>query len=1853
MCLLLILVSVLNVIPIRQSLGNKVNYSEALGTNKAINVPLVNENFTTDNYNKWDMQCFALFLSNFTVPFIDNYESAFTEGKGGSDGAGALALQFAAGGDVDSGDALNQMIQWVLQTAKKTALKPINTKLFAYDGNVMNKDITAKTESRPATIRDLFISCVALDDYSDYDTWTDIGDDQLPYTFLVTSDPSLVETSIPKAQIKATKNTSGYLNYGYMLTTKANLPVFFLGKYDEAIGTKDGCENVVWDMTDGWDNQMWAAILNYVYTGANEKVAYGIEGTTSMDVTEATTEADEDGQPDPDGGAKVQDGDTSTAIQELIAQMLTNYGSYPLYFDCFGNICIQDKGKTLIIIPAVMNKNLTVDKRVNLVVSPIINSYLASANDITSMFIGGTNELIERTSDLSSNFGGSSITSLDGAVWNGASIKDQKGKLIAYETTDYYATEELYKGKFWESNDLYSKSYTDIGYVDKLKKFAVTPHQTGINDAYIRIESMGASDETYWGGTDGQVTSGVNKVKDFQNLKMPSIMVRNYTACQLISYMFPFGADNTPMLDYIYEDSGERVKSSIFGKTVYASPGVNGSSNNGDGSANFIKYYIDNYFHILGDTNLINNPFNNASMGLSGDTMLKQLNTCTDIESLLSCIFIGSSSSTTSSISGETANVYLSHLLCTSPRFGLEKDKKTAGNYQKVVSNLTLNALANSIDDDLINNFDVMGASQLNADTCAQSIRSVAKVYSGGGSLSKAASYLGLLDGTDFAAAATWIYLTYLDFYGIIGTDGTDPGNFVEVLFKDTINAVNVEEMFSGMYMTTEQKKEEVLNYSYLMLSPDAGRKYRNSIVSTGLTDWVYTQYTKICYGTSDTEKYQSLLSTGAEGFLHIYSYEDNFMTSWIVNNYAKAVMWGLLILSMILVIYGLIKQLKFGWFAMSVITLTIMFVMAPSAGEITPYICEKMVNQMFSVGSSHWALSETIDNLTLEQSVADEEEDDGKSLLTWVSMLRTSQMNKTILLKKDISKKIVEATVYDYTEIQKLASTRWLLPAFMRQIRDDKDNYDYVYTTLAEQFQMGTDCYLYYNSSDETMGYGNRAVRVKDGSTSALESELARGVGELISEYKKPFVSDASNYLMMDTRISVDGGSGYWAPSKLPFSNTAYYKDGVTGAAGTKNKVHTVMYIVNGVEVTNSGGGTASSSIGGQILVAPTDFRKIWYSKTTSISSKGVSYWDDYAGKVVEESKNTSSQVVNKFGKMTDGMLLRISDYNHNSDEPTSMFSQSFGYLLTTENLGAYFYSLVKDTFFEETSTKTLAFVISQLQGGTVPVNVDTDGDGIPDKTNGYVRKSFMHMGDTGWTKDVLDLREVFTNVIPYMYQMQVNALGTDNGDGLLKDAKFGDEYPIYSEAQKSWLYRSNWVTKLMEAKDYREPTTVVGYKSYTMKNGEFVPVGEKVEYTIQSPLLPQSYPGSTTSFDGLTGESGEQIPYNSGSVVGYRPMIFSEAQMKMLGLSEGDLSRVELACVKANKDIVNQWTLLINYANKAGVTKEALYRIMSIRALLAFNQAFNTDNFISATMNLYPTELDLRNVSFDAVMKLVVMSNSNTQLYSNDTAMRTIIDEGGFWNGLLVLITAALCNSVIPFVRTLVMGIVFYAGIISALWNTIRSKREKGMMLGGTFMCHAAICVVTVAYYFIYYAFITVASNEEVLSINKITADTSVPTMKILAIVVGSLLYLAFLVIFTWKLLRNIKDMGFGVFRSMGVALLNGVNRMAGSVGDKVSNYFGGDSSTSYSSSSNVSADIDSSEKNPVNVKVVGDSKVAITNNNSFDKEIGHEDGDSGYMMDGGVRGANNVREFNIDQVIEEGSHRSEAKQTGDSEE
>ena len=1661
-CIILTVISLSNIIA--SIPANALEYMN-VDKDKALGSPLMNSEFTSEDWNKWEMLTFGVFLSNFCTPLVDSYKTAFSTGNGGSEGSGREALQFAAGGDVNSKSILNNMLNYCITLQKDISqLKPLYTEYTIYNKNKIDEDATADVvKGNQATLRDILATVVRNkggigSDYNDK-----------PFPYVLTNLYSGCTTIGEKGD-----------EYVFEFIEKAALPSLYIEGSNGDI--------TLFDTADGWDVQMLSAFTASIIDSVKDK----------KDIT----------------------------------KMLEKASAYNLYMDSFGNICLMEGKELRVVIPSCVNQHITSDNRYNLLNSLVLNGNYVEENE--HKVAAG----LEATNEISGMSGEDLIHEIRGGNYgaDGQSKNLKPGQVIIFEDTDTMLAQDLYKkSELKEATNYPWEDFTLGKYITNLIK---PKTEAGKISNPLKIEVIGGVNEGLFANLDGSL-SGDTKI-DGEN-----IVNRMAQAASLISNMHPMDT-NHETLNWVHSFNKGGVnngKMLLFDEAIYTAnsipqdKNIKGGKNTNEG----VKSYINFYLNYLSNNNIL------TCSGLDIPDVDGQKSSLKDLKSPFSIAGLMFNNDAVKLAKGAKGSELLMYYLINDSHFGLNNGKTLEGLKQSEIKGYS----------NYIKNVDMNGKTQFNYNgNLNQAPRRIVKVYKRSSALSIASDILSLSEGTEFSVYSPLIYLTYLDFYGIL--DGENSNKFNEEIFGNSGFAnLTVDIALGDNIPSEEDQKKQILTNTYLMLSPEGGRDYRKSLISNWIEDWMHDEYDNICYGNGGSSAVSSGISTRmSKGFLQIDNYEENFLTSWFLANYSKIVVVLIAAFIVLVIVVGILKGEKFGWFITSLGIVILVFVLAPSTGEVTPYVCNNMIQKMFSQNMTYWAVSESVENASIEKQYSSGSDED-KQVMSLVNSLNILYLDKTLMIKKDISKKIIEEISVDYGDIQKLQSTRWLLPTIIQQISADDGSADYVYTTLTDLYSDMRSAYWLYARNDMAESHTSQFVVPAREYTAYNDSTKS---GSIWGGYK-------ATSALVSGLPTTDASSTTKSIARVRESNDENF--------------HTMFYMLDVDSMKN-----LNSS-----------FKILDPLTTTGYTEYSTEMWNKFGEAVVNEKYNATginnSAYKSSFQSMANQIMNDASTYNSYSTEPR----QCFGYLWTTETPSHYFYQVVKDTFSEDGKAQNLAMLIRQLQG-SYELNNDTGEE---------TRRSFMHYGDTGYTRDFLDLEELFTNVIPYLYTVQVLAGGENGENGILGDEVMGDAYPIYKNNLQSWLYRSNWVTKLVEYPNYKDKCTITGRDSN----------GERVEYEIASPLYPQNYPAD----DG-------------------RPMVFSEAQMHELGLMESDLSIVELKILKINKEVEKNWTMLINYSNSTGILKEVFYRQMTISALLSFNNHMSPDNWVSYSRALYPTTLDLRNISFDAVMKMIILSDTANTAYMSKDTMYSVIEDEDTFSGLLLLATAWIASYLVPFLRDLVLGLMFYLGIISMVIWIFRDHKKAAKSAGGFALSNIVFMVVTILYYLLYSVMITTSTVDSVLSINNMSMKPGVPTWKFLLIFIGSIVYLAVIIKFLNFIWKHYRDMGYEVYHSIASGIAGRISNAVEGVGNRLHGDIGNSNknagAVNYNDDSTTT--IKNNSDNPVKVKTV-DSDVRVNNLANNESGLTNSMGDSGYTFETDADKYNNVSPSDIDKIIEDG--------------
>lgn len=1561
-----------------------VDFSSQLSSNEALGSPLLNEStWEEGDWNRWETVAFGVFLSNFPVPFVDDYMTSFQDTGAGSNGYGLKALKYGSGDDSQANKVLTNLLSFAIKDQSQS-LSNIKVRYHKIDNHFVDSlEGELKDDGADAKLKDLFVGI------------GDGGD----------TEPHIKRTTVDDSSFT---QTFKYFSFDEMV-----LPEFY-------ITTTNGPVQI-FDYRDGYDIQMFSLNL--------ARVANSIH-------------------------------------KEKVMSNIDSLMESPIGFDVYGNICVQNDGKNIVVLPASANQHLTNEKQYNLLTSTMmVGSYTSKSGDgLVGDFLSNKRGILE---GITSNGGGGLVyTSLD---------SDDLGKVIMYSDTDV-ALYQLAKSKV-----TVDKSFTDIikEYVGDKDTFGFVTGEAiyELSNADSIDNKIGLPFKIEVIGTEGDVTwtdkllNGLSSASSTSSDKITNTV----KASNFLANIYPTKPTNN-ILNNMFTLSG---KATLFGESDKQYIGVGMRSGNGlRVYARYINYALK-YLNTKVVRNISGTTSSNWGVPSQAD-FISRVRGAKDPKEAAQAVF-----SNVSPVTGDA-------LGDTMPMNGLFKHWAVYESGYAKGKNYSDNKIANLkaqdtyssgglfFGNDFQNMANIQGIGEMQ-----DSFFRTAALYGFNSSAITASNVLNVVEGTEFASFTPYIYLSYLTFYGVV--DGKS--YFNPNIFTGDLLARKGEDIAKGAVLTAEAKKELMENYMFNLLDPESGAEYRKKLISNFMTEFLYDNYRKIVYGNTEGYIASTVSSSGDEGFLRVNTISENMFIGGLAKFYVK----NFLVIFAVLLLVAFIMAIFSGHGILKIVGITILFAvtmaMSPTLLDITPAICNRVVQDLFSSNMTYWAIAESIDSDRIDVANGADNE---KEVNTFIRMLNISQYDKTILIKNDISKKVVETIPgVDMTKIQRLKTTRWIFPMLMRQFSANDGSADYVSVPLIDQYRNMHNLYWLYRSNDK--------IKLDLSNDVTYSAKLAGdlGAGQISG------VSNSADILDLSAKQSIFGGYTNTRGDSTELDHHAinrYNNEDI-------NNLHTSFYLMNfGTKLT---------------IPNPSDFSEL----STGISETGLNKdnWDKYADYIAINGVTSLGFMNNLVTITNEDILPNLGKYN-SYNEPIYNY---YGYLWMTENPMPYFYINVKDTF---NSDMTLGKLVYELQGYNADI---LETDGTIKKEN--ARHNFMHDDRNGAIRDFMDMEEFFTNVLPYMYNVQIIAGGDGSNNGAFGDAEIGDVYSYYTKNKKSWLFRSNWLTKIEEAKAFNKQDRI----------GYLDDKGEKKFVKITGSLHPTSY-------------------------IKYRPMIFSESQMKESGLEKADLSYTENQILKFNKAIEKEWTLLINYANSGGMKADTLYRQMALSATLKFSKYFSTSDVIEGK-TLYPNTLDLRNMSFDAVMKLVYMgATKNASVIYKDT-MQVVIENGDIFGGIILLLDAILCSKLIPIVRDFGLAFVTLLLVFKIIVDIILQQDSKNKYMLGALIIYLKCAMFTLMFYGVFKLIMVVSSPNQVLSSSGISDISHNAWWYNLIILFGCLGYIFLLgnniIKFTWV---HRRDMGLEASLNSLGNIATGITGGFSSVSDAIGNYFGSFSASTSGTSS-----------------------------------------------------------------------------------
>lgn len=1619
---------------------SKANAFSNLGSKQALGSPVLNTAAVADDWNKYETAVWGIYLSNFCIPFVDDYESAFNLSSGnGSKGRGLQAINFGTGSDVASNKVLQELTTYAINmqtaglrrvyvsynniTIEDNGDITYNTKSSfntgssnttdnntggtdTDDNNTETPADTSTTDtSRTATLKDLFFS------FNKTDGFLGIGDKA------VTDENSTWVSKNPGASSKEIKfdRDSAQNDKTFRTFGSGNFPVF-------AIQTSNANWQVVCDYLDSWDIEMFVCSLaSGLYSDCNDKV--------------------------------------SSFLEENIDKL----ENYPLYLDSYGNICFADADRYIVVIPASSNQYLKKQKSINFLTSAIFNAGTQFQADQLLYSAVGT-----QWSDLGKKgwflIDGDSPWVLHGLPALASSDKSisQTGSIIFYDT-------DLLD---WTNKD--NPAYTAGDKALDLFKSDINSDtcKTGIKVEPVLDGSLFGS---FKGGDKDKFSTGDGKAVN-------SLML-TYFVSSNISNIFNYTASREKLSYVVNTSSGDEI--ALF-------------NNSGRGDSVVIPVDLQSGLSSRSSKNwaavyrkLVNNIY---SLYMNSNQTGKQ--------AIAQALSNEQKYFYTVYTSGEYLNETAADFLKLSPdlyRSSISSDedadlkKASISTEDHLMAEFLIGKASGSVSKSYTANF-VKGEDNISlyGKKAEAAKERLIKAYTASDVYTSASNMLGLRNGTAFSTFASSIYLTYIDWYGLRfdKLSGKMVSDFNDSIIQENVLIDDITKVAS--ISSREDKENKILEYTYLMLDPVAGKDYRNSVMMTNFGSWMWTEYNRLVYGGADTYYYSTVATNNNTGFLTVDNYSENFMTSWFMSNYITISIYFIIGGIILVIMAGLLLRRKLSWFILASAAIVSVVLLLPSVGEIVPYAADNIVNNIFEDKMTYWSIAELAGNASTEEAIVDDKNDssgqlsqaDIQNIAYLVSAGKATYLDRYLSLKQDISNKVTSSNNIDYESLQSMKSTRWLLPMIIKQYTNVDATPKYVYVPLGDKLDDVSNMYWYYNPT--------AAKEVKSISTNtntATETvNQFESASDVYTSYSK-FTDIAHSESLGDIRDIA-------------------YKDDIMSRSKSYEydelPVHTYSYIINQLYDANNpvSSRQEQSAVSGNIFQAySTDLFVIDYS-TRDVPIEDYSSYDEWAKAYADYIKQNPDTDRYMRTALRD---LQSSAGNYDRYDRSTV-TAGFSYLWSTESPLPYFHGVVKDSF---DANPTLARVTYDIIG-----DYKTNADGNERRIN-----SILFDDDVYYTRDVADLECLFRNTLPYMYSVQLAAGGYSGTDGVFLDEKL-DNYKLYKDNYASWLFLSNWVTKIYENSNYNGKATI-GYIDSS---------GQRHKVEIANQLMPDCY----MKADG-TG----------------RPMVFSEAQMIKMGLVEKDLSLVELKCIEVNKDIATKWTLLVNYVSTSGVTPDVMQRQMAIDATTIFCKEFSDFGIMNSEAELYPSSLDLRSISFDSVMCMLLLNSTNNVSYIYGDTMRVLVSESSIFTSILLLLTTALCTAVIPFVRNVALGLLFYLGFFSVLRSLLKPAKQKVETCLGYSACHVIYLSMIIVYMLGIKLLMAITTSDEMLTLSSTQVQTGNPVWSILIVNILSLAFIIGSLWMIWFIIRNSATMGWaaikGAFEVVSSNISTGFEKLA----------------------------------------------------------------------------------------------------------
>ena len=224
---------------------------------------------------------------------------------------------------------------------------------------------------------------------------------------------------------------------------------------------------------------------------------------------------------------------------------------------------------------------------------------------------------------------------------------------------------------------------------------------------------------------------------------------------------------------------------------------------------------------------------------------------------------------------------------------------------------------------------------------------------------------------------------------------------------------------------------------------------------------------------------------------------------------------------------------------------------------------------------------------------------------------------------------------------------------------------------------------------------------------------------------------------------------------------------------------------------------------------------------------------------------------------------------------------------------------------------------------------------------------------------------------------------------------------------------------------------------------------------------------------------------------------------------------------------------------------------------ATFHFNQEFSDNGFMSTDTTLYPQSYELKNMNFDAYLRIIMgnsMGINQVSLMRSDSNSMTVyeefIHETSVWSALVLIVEDLLAVFIIPVLKIMLITVIFVLALALAVSCIINKPEHMIKIFLKTYIFPLfAMIAIFVVHTLVISWFVGEGSSAGLIDTHSISVTTGDPTVTLLLMIVVDL----GTVILMWKLLKfaakstakYIQDIGTGI-AALGKGTFSGVAKI-----------------------------------------------------------------------------------------------------------